>query len=200
MSLSVVVGTFGSSRWLKLAEKALESVDRQTVAPASVHHVHASTLHEARNQGAQEADGDWLVFLDADDTLDSRFLEAMSKAIDRFNDSQGLFQPSHRNDRDRADGRAGQIVLKPPCDMSVANYLIIGTVVSKAMFERVGGFRDLPVLEDWDLWIRCFKAGAIHYGVPDAVYNITVRSNGRNSVDPRLSTSVMEQIQRTYFY
>jgi hypothetical protein len=40
------------------------------------------------------------------------------------------------------------------------NWLVIGCVARTDLLREVGGFRDFPVYEDWDLWLRCWLAGA----------------------------------------
>ena len=61
------------------------------------------------------------------------------------------------------------------------NECVIGTVVPRRLFLEVGGFRELPSLEDYDLWLRCCKAGARIVHVPQAVYRAHVRPGSRNS-------------------
>ena len=198
MNISVVVGTFGDDSWIELAKDARSSVDAQTMKPASFHHVHADTLHEARNSGAAQAAGEWLCFLDADDKLDPSFIESMELKISETNNVSALLQPSHRYNEDNPGGKAGKILMHKPIDIKLGNFLIIGTLVKKDMFMRAGGFRDLQLYEDWDLWIRCFKDGAEHFSAPEAIYDISVRKNSRNNPDKRTQIKISNQIRRYY--
>jgi glycosyltransferase involved in cell wall biosynthesis len=198
MSISVVVGTFGDDSWIKLAQVAAASVDEQTLKPASFHHVHAETLHEARNSGAEQAVGEWLCFLDADDKLDSKFIESMDSKIKEINNINALLQPSHRYNEDTPDGKANKILMHKPVSIKLGNFLIIATLVKKDTFMRVGGFRDLDLYEDWDLWIRCFHDGAKHFSVPDAIYDISVRKDSRNNPDRKTQIKISNQIRRYY--
>ena len=63
------------------------------------------------------------------------------------------------------------------------NECVIGTLVERDLFLKVGGFRDLPSLEDYDLWLRCVKAGAVIHHVPDAVYRASIRPGSRGTSD-----------------
>ena len=72
MNISVVIGTFGDNHWIELAKRAIASAENQTKPALEVIHCHAENLYEARNQGAKQATGEWIVFLDADDELDEK--------------------------------------------------------------------------------------------------------------------------------
>lgn len=198
MNISVVVATFGDQSWIDLAQVAAASVDMQTMKPASFHHIHAETLHEARNSGAEEAVGEWLCFLDADDKLDPLFIESMQSKIEQINNVNALLQPSHRYNEDNPGGKAGKILMHKTINIKLGNFLIIGTLVKKDTFIRAGGFRDLPLYEDWDLWIRCFNDGVQHFTVPDAIYDISIRKNSRNNPDKKTQIKISNQIRRYY--
>ena len=58
--------------------------------------------------------------------------------------------------------------------------MVIGTMISRAMFNEVGGFKDWPIYEDWCLWQRAVLAGAVPVKVPDAVYVAHVTADSRN--------------------
>lgn len=196
--LSVCIGTFGAERWKRLAQyRALVSVERQTVAPVDCRLVHAESLHEARNRAAKEAAGEWLCFLDADDELDSHYLEAMARALEGDGPDLRLLQPSTIGVY--PDGRTdGAPVLHPPKNLHISNYLIIGTVVRRDQFLRVGGFADLISHEDWDLWLRCWIDGAVVVPVPDAIYRVHVSRNSRNSAGTAPHVKVINEIRAKY--
>lgn len=173
-TVGIIISTFGSDEWmLRGMDLALE-----TVQSGPVIHSHADTLHQARNGGAdmmiQEHDPEWLVFLDADDSLASGYVEGILAGTGDLRQPMtvGLII-------DEWDGEPNLI---PAADsLMVRNWLVIGTGVRAAMFQEVGGFRDLPALEDWDLWLRCWKAGAVIGTAPEAIYEIGIKENSRNS-------------------
>lgn len=182
--ISVVVATYGDiDRWGPMAERAIRSVGRQSRAPADVTRVHGSSLHEARNEGARLANGRWLCFLDADDELDGGYLEAMERATQEhwhFNMApEFIFQPATLGVVDGKEDDAP--VLIPQANLLERNYLVIGTVVRKDPFLRLGGFDDWPILEDWELFIRFFLDGATTVKVPEAVYRVHVNMESRNN-------------------
>lgn len=191
MTTSVVVGTFGDyGVWRAYAERAIASIDRQTVRPLEVLHIHDADLATARNSGAAMANGDWLIFLDADDELDPGYLEAMEKA------TGDIRRPATLGVTDGLeDSEACMIPRKP---LLQANFIVIGAMVQRDRFLRVGGFDPaLLVLEDWDLWLRMAIDGAEIVDVPDAIYRVNVRSDSRNQ-DQGLHHETYRRIRSKY--
>lgn len=190
--ISVVVGTFGDRRrWDPLAQRALASVANQTIGPADVQRVHADTLHDARNKGAHDATGAWLCFLDADDELDPRYLEAMTTA---FRPGDWLLQPATLGVVDGIEDEAPVVI--PTRKLKVGNYLVIGTLVRRSHFLRAGGFYDWTAWEDWCLWLRCAHIGDGVDQVPDAIYRVHIAPGGRNSTaenDRRLHSNILRR-------
>jgi glycosyltransferase involved in cell wall biosynthesis len=175
--ISVVIPTFGDFEvWDLLARRAQASVEAQTRVCELVRH-HADTLQEARNGGAARAGGDLLCFLDADDELDEGYVAAVERAHDAHGERH-LYQPATVGIIGGVQDGEPNIIERRPLLQS--NFMVIGTVVEHDLFDTAGGFRDLPVLEDWDLWIRCWLEGAEPVPVPDAVYRIHVRADSRN--------------------
>ena len=178
MSVGIVIGTFGEREWANRAYRAIESIKRQTVPPDDWVHIHAETLHEARNYGAWSLNKTHTIFLDADDELDEHYVEAMLKG------TGDIRRPSTIGIVDGVEDDAP--VLIPERPLIDGNYIVIGAMVDTEAFLRSGGFRDEPVLEDWSLWIRMVLGGARVEAVPEAIYRVHVRSDGRNVRDPEL--------------
>lgn len=198
-SIGVVVATFGDlDTWGPLAERAVRAAGGQ----APVVWRHDETLAAARNAAAAEMDASWLVFCDADDELDDGYIEAMRRVVyDREMREQRLLdllvQPSTIGVVDgRVDERA--VLIEPRRSLLDGNHMVIGTMVRRAQFERVGGFRDLDAYEDWDLWIRCVLDGAAMTSAPDAVYRVHVRAGSRNDLTRQQAVQVYQSIRGRY--
>lgn len=171
-SVAVIVATFGGPEWIKRRDHACISVERQTKHPSEIIRFHGDTLQEARNSAASLAVSDWLIFLDADDSLDVNYVNAM------LNGSGDIRQPSTLGVVDGVEDDAP--VLIPKKNLIQANYIVIGAMIRREQFLAVEGFRDLPCLEDWDLWIRLVLAGAEVVPCPEAIYRVTVNPDSRN--------------------
>ena len=119
----------------------------------------------ARNSGLRKASGDFIAFLDADDTWHPEKLEKQLKLINskvelvycgiRFfdesvNESTGLQQPSFRGQcsRDFLDHPAVSIVLSGEST----------SLITRALLEKVGLFdSELNSAGGWDFFRRCSK-------------------------------------------
>ena len=63
--------------------------------------------------------------------------------------------------------------------------LVVGTAARAELLRSVGGWRDWPLYEDWDLWLRCYVAGATVETIPEAIYRAHVRPDSRNRAPER---------------
>lgn len=189
----MIIGTFGDKDvWDVLAERAIASAINQTVRPYTVIRSHQDDLAMARNYGAAASEADWLIFLDADDELDPHYIEAMLRG------TGDIRQPMTLGVVDGVEDDFPVMIAPKAGGFMVGNHLIIGCMVRRELFEIAGGFDgDLPVLEDWDLWIRCQLAGATVGQAPDAIYRVHVRTHSRNTVENGHHT-YYTQIQQRY--
>lgn len=179
MDVTVVVGSFGGIEWSDLAEsRAIPSVEAMGVR--SIHSM-GDTLHDARNWGLHLVETEFVCFLDADDELEPGYFEAMGQG------TADLRAPSVRYVGKRVITKGPYMprvaghdhTCEPEC-LAYGNWLVIGTVARTSLLRSVGGFRDLPIYEDWDLWLRCWQTGASVEAIPDAVYRAHVRADSRN--------------------
>jgi peptidoglycan/xylan/chitin deacetylase (PgdA/CDA1 family)/GT2 family glycosyltransferase/SAM-dependent methyltransferase len=118
----------------------------------------------ARNAGIAVARGEWLVFLDADDTIDRRYLTAMLAAAQREAGAEAICCGYLRL---TADGVETVRYAAPRLDHDPLAQLvdrcaavIHAIMVRRARVADAGGFDPgLATNEDWDLWLRLARAG-----------------------------------------
>lgn len=172
MGVDVVVPIFGPPRYLRFAqERALPSIEAQSVKPDSVTICAGPNVAEARNTGAADGHAEWLLFVDADDEISETYIQhLLDGSCDLRGPATVFVKPT---------GVEGPLLV-PARDLEDSNYLVIGTLVRRALFEQVGGFRDWPVHEDYDLWLRCARAGASIEQIEEAVYTVHERQGSRN--------------------
>jgi GT2 family glycosyltransferase len=186
-TVAVIIASFGETEpWNTLSKRAVTSVERQQRLPDRLYRIHDKSLHEARNNGAAAVSTDWLCFLDCDDELEPGYLHAMMSAVKSGDGKNELLYPKvryvHEGDTPEAISTRKPVVLvrKP---LWQGNFMVIGTLVRREIFKKVGGFRDLRAYEDWDLWIRCWMKGCDVRLVPGAIYRAWYRKGSRNAID-----------------
>lgn len=178
MDVTVVVGTFGAIEWAHLAwERAIPSAEALGVR---VLHAHADTLHEARNAGLAEVQTEWVCFLDADDALEPGYFDAMATGTAQLRAPAVRYVRKSRVGIPRVPKVWGHTHDCVADCLAEGNWLCIGTVAPASMLRVLGGFHDYPLYEDYDLWARCWKAGATVEAIPQAVYRAHVRNDSRN--------------------
>lgn len=135
----------------------------------------------ARNRGAEEASGDILIFVDADDIVSPGWLQSMAQATSRHalvSGGTASITPSHTGNRPGAPARTRWSGL-----LSSAGFMDAASsanlAVQRQLWDRIGGFReDFVACEDTAFcWDAQFAGESIHRE-PGAV----VRSRSRSSL------------------
>lgn len=181
MDVSVVIATFGEEQWRFLAQRrAVPSVESLGV-PVIL--THAATLADARNEGLAQVDTEWVCHLDADDQLEAGYFDRMAERSEDLD----VIAPSVRYVRHHWTGGPSFMPRVPGHDhrceaacLVEGNWLVVGAVARAATLRSVGGWREWPMFEDWDLWLRCHLAGAAIGAAPRAVYKAWTRRGSRN--------------------
>jgi glycosyltransferase involved in cell wall biosynthesis len=137
----------------------------------------------SRNAGIEMANGDWIGFLDADDTWFPNKLERQFAALARDSSRKVCYSKWQVVDSNLQplfeQGTA-------PGDSSIEDLLFRGNVVGSVctglvkseLLKGIGGFDpSLSHCADWDLWIRLARHTEFAY-VPEAL--VTYRQHGAN--------------------
>lgn len=114
-------------------------------------------IESARGRGAQlatgaiEAAGDWLLFLHADTRLDEGWARAVLAFIeDRDNREHAGFFRFALDDKARA-ARVLEIVVAGRSRFLGLPYGDQGLLINRDFYERLGGYRRIPLMEDVDI-------------------------------------------------
>lgn len=184
---SVIIPVYNASSWI---EECLQSILHQTFRDFEIVVIddgseddsmdivqHLSEVHHevewnivqqenkglgaARNHGVKICRGEWLAFLDADDTWSSSKLECVKDAIDRKpclwiyhgvfeKDQQGLLRVRNTwsvRDMDHFISNGNPITPS-------------ATIIDKELFQKLHGFdENRDQVEDLGLWLRLFDEG-----------------------------------------
>lgn len=131
----------------------------------------------SRNVGAAAAEGDVLLFCDADDRVDPGWIDAMARALVEHDFVASRYETESLNP-DWATRRHPQETGLNPYDYPP--YLPHagggGLGIRRRLHEEIGGFdEELPALEDTDYCWRLQRSGVEMAYVPDAVVHIRFR-------------------------
>jgi len=128
-------GSTDSTR--RLAESYRDRIPHLKVVDAS----RSQGAAAARNQGARAAVGDFLAFCDADDRVDTEWLSAMVKALERNEFVTGGIDHDSLNPGVDASWHWRSHVTTLPVALRFLPYALSGNMaVSRDAFEAVGGF------------------------------------------------------------
>ncbi len=89
--------------------------------------------------------------------------------------------------RTPSDHWRGRLIESPLCHPTV--------LVARAFVEQVGGYRDGPFPEDYDLWLRLIEAGARVHKVDEKLFLWQDRPGRATRVDPRYAASAFAPLK-----
>ena len=133
----------------------------------------------ARNVGAEFAEGEWLVWCDADDVVGGTWLREMAAGLERYaavaSRFEGNWLNASRPNRPLGQQRRLETLWYPPFLKHAGGS---GLGVWKEVHDRIGGFDEsLARLEDTDYSIRLqLKGYGIHFA-PKAVLHVGYRGS-----------------------
>lgn len=182
MTISVIVATYGDTQWAELAtERAFPSALGQVAHEVIFHHEEDGTVATSRNAAAEQASGEHLIYVDADDELAPGYVGAMKRALEQNPGGRVLLTPAVSTVRQGGAASTPSFFREVP--LRQANWLVIGTLIHRDLFREVGGFPEYPHgFEDWALWSKAVRVGATIVKVPDAVYRYWANPNSAHRV------------------
>lgn len=131
----------------------------------------------ARNNGARQATGDYLIFLDADDEIEPRFIErcigemkgdiqVVYTDIQFIGESNGIGQQPEYSIEEM---KRGQVV---PSTCALIDY---------RAWELVGGFKNDEIYEDYGFWLRVSQKGYNFKHIVEPLFKY--RTHGKSRID-----------------
>ncbi len=142
-----------------------------------VRHTTAQGRTRAANAGIQAAEGEWLAFLDDDDTFEPNGLMQLARFIDW--DKQVIYGQVHllKMAGDNKDSQKIGLFAESynPDTLLLNNYVpICAYICQRERVNEIQGFdEDFEFLEDWDFFYRLTRGQQVHY-VAEPVSNYCV--------------------------
>jgi glycosyltransferase involved in cell wall biosynthesis len=197
MDVTVCICTYGDKEtWLPLSKSAFESV--RDISPFTIQiHKEDASLADVRNAALSIVQSEWVCFLDADDSLAPDYFLQMSEApeTDLRGPAVQYVSPDGRSQSPYVPWVETPTGPKQDGPSLVyGNWLVIGTLARTSLVKAVGGFREWPMYEDWDLWLRCWRSGCSVSQVPTATYIANVRHGSRNRNPSRAEKNQAHQM------
>lgn len=148
------------------------TLDQQDQRLRIVRHSENLGLPTALNTGIRESKGDRFVILAADDTIDPHHLEKTS--VHKADIVSCHFKTEKGS---TIKGTVGSV--EALMDHNCHSY---AALVTKAMWEKVGGFKSYmnPSWEDWEFWLSCVENGATWYHVGEPLHSYCRNPQGRD--------------------
>ena len=122
---------------------------------------------KARNQGAKNAKGKYLLFLDSDDKLAPTYLEQGVQYMEA-NEKCAVFYPRVRYFGSRNDEEPLKYTSYK--DLLCKSSILCTSIIRKQDFERIGGFDEaMRGYEDWEMFIRLLYHNDVVYQSSDVL-------------------------------
>lgn len=137
-------------------------------------------LHLAFNEGLRLADTEWVLSFSNDDVCGPQMIELLLM----FGTDADVVYPQMTLVSEDLSTVLSVHDADPFCGNRLMqdNYISGVALIRRAKALEVGGLRDLKFLEDWDLWVRMFRAGARFKACPEAKLLYRQHDGSRNKV------------------
>lgn len=124
----------------------------------------------ARNYGAKQATGEFLLFLDADVTLRHDALEKFVYTLERESNAAFVYSSFKFGWKKFKGMEWDEVALKEK------NYVHTTSLLRSTVFP--GFDESLKKFQDWDLWLTMVKLGYKGLWIPEVLFTVTPRANG----------------------
>jgi glycosyltransferase involved in cell wall biosynthesis len=153
-------------------------------------------LGEARNAGIRLAQGEYILPLDADNKIFTRYIEIGINILNADKDVAVVY-----GNAEYFGDRTG--ILKPGefnlQRIMFGNYIDACAIIRKSVIEEVGYYDNMKImgLEDWDLWLRIgFKGYRFKY-IDETLFYYRVTAN---SMMKALNENIKKQNEIEYYF
>lgn len=210
--LSIIVTSYNKPH--EQIIECMDSIKAQTISPKEVilvddcsedprAHALATSIilpqnvgvAKARDVGVRMSSGRLLLFVDADDRLAPDFIEQCGRVIADHDIAYPNVLKFGNIERPQLFDSPKEVT--PQYMLGKKFGLVVTSMMKREVYETNGGFRELPIYEDWDFWIRAMFNG---YTFARANTLLHYRQNlqSRNRSTMELKTNVHREITAPY--
>ncbi|EOQ65373.1 hypothetical protein F935_00217 [Acinetobacter calcoaceticus ANC 3811] len=156
-------------------------------------------VSSARNWGVNNASGDYLMFIDSDDKIESSYIEKCLNILQMRPDL--AFVCTNVQEFERSNNKINHKIV------SLKEFIFHNAVfpcialMRTADFKRVGGYDEkLKVCEDWNLYISLLKNNEKYFVIPEYLYFYRKRSDLSSLTDQIDCQKISKQIALNRIY
>ncbi len=148
----------------------------------------------ARNTAISAATGEYILPLDADDTIEPEYIEEAVKVLDNSPDTGIVYSKA------RLLGAQNKELKLPDYSKSnilSTNCIFVSALFRKADFISIGGYKEYMKdgYEDWDLWLSFIEKGFNVHKIDKILFSY--RKHDKNSRSSQITKTQMEKIYKT---
>jgi len=165
-----------------------------TAYPITVVHRENRGVVPTLREAIARTHGRFFVTLDADDRLAPEFVETCRQTLAQ-DDSLGYCYTQMFLSGERSG-------LAHVREFDARRLICSGNFISgraamlrRSAYEQTQGYRELPALEDWDLWLSFLDAGIVGRYIPEALYEWRHHGPSRNAMTVRQERRLRRRIQ-----
>ncbi len=133
-------------------------------------------LASARNNGAKEAKGEFLAFIDADDLIDSRYFEKAIKILKKYKNVSFVYSwvQYFENSNDVWPTYNAEFPYMLGHNMLNANFVLkYDEFMNKGLNKKIMEYS----LEDFEAWISIMEKGGVGVSIPQILTKYRIRKN-----------------------
>jgi glycosyltransferase involved in cell wall biosynthesis len=151
----------------------------------------------ARNKGIAAASGSFILPLDADDVIDSTYIEKAVRILEENPDIGIVYcQAAFFGEK------SGKWQLPPYSlkEMLVGNVIFSSAMFRKVDWEKAGGYKISMKygLEDYDFWLTLLESGAQVQQIQEVLFHYRIKPVSRSSIMQKSMEMIQESYKQVY--
>lgn len=136
----------------------------------------------ARNFAVSNSHGRFILPLDSDDIIGAEYIQ---KAVSEFNNDPEINIVYSQAEKIGVESGPWDLPKYRFDKFLVFNMIFNSSMYKRSDYDRVGGYSEDNMFEDWDLWIKILKNGGKVFQIPEVCYHY--RTHSSQSVTTQLA-------------
>lgn len=183
-----------------LREALLSAYTQSKRCPVLIYHDHCgqdnpvglSTMRNRFLQDPKSLDSEYVIFLDADDTLPQNYAEELWKEAEKQRGAVVTCRAKFFGDQEGQNVPQLPVTIK---SLLEGNSIHASALIPVAVLREAGGYDTaLSAWEDWDLWLRLCQKGIVFLYAPDVALNYRRHAGSMN----RTFLGTFEETQKKF--